>query len=421
MESKSIGYNNYHWYLFLISPFVATMLAIKNFRVSWAKNVLWAFIVFFGFTFGTAKEISNKTSSDIFRYTSEVSNLYRVNLTLKDINQLYKDNKDIDILRLTLAIAVSRLTDSARVLTTVYAFIFGFFFSRNIFFVLDRLKGKIKPLTWFLVIVFFLIVPFWNINGFRFYTATHIFLYGLLPFLFDKKRKALIFSALAFLVHFSFLVPIFLLAVYIVLGNRTLIYFVFFIASTISSEINIKSVNAFVDARIPKALSERTSNYRSDRQVKEYRKGTGTFDLSNASLHLKFYLKSLHWSLSAFLIFLFFKRRALAAMNPRLVNALAFTLLFWGLGNFMSSIPSGSRYVIVASIGAMPLVVFYLHYANTDKFFRNMVRFAVPALILFTLVSAREGFYFLTFNTFVANPLIAIFADYNFALNDFIK
>ena len=108
-------------------------------------------------------------------------------------------------------------------------------------------------------------------------------------------------------------------------------------------------------------------------------------------------------------------------MNARLVSALAFTFLFWGLANFLSTIPSGSRYVIVASLVAMPLVVFYFHYRETDKFFRTIVRIAIPALLLFMVVASREGFYFLTLNTFISNPIISLFADYNFALNDFIK
>jgi hypothetical protein len=408
-----------HWLLFFISPFLASLSAIRNYKAKWAKNMIWAFIVFFGFTFGTAKELAGYT--DIFGYTAEITNLYKKDLSFSEIKKMYRENKDIDILRLSIAIGVSRFTDSARILTALYGFIFGFFFSRNIWFVLDRLKGKIQPLTIILILSFFLIDPFWYINGFRFWTATHIFLYGLLPFIFEGKKKGIVVASLSFLVHFSFLLPISILLVFAVLGNRTILYFGFFLASIAISEINIKSFNAFIEARAPKDISERTLSYRKDSQVKQFRDAKGRYDETKTSIHAKWYLKALHWSLSAFLILFFFRRKLLGSMNPRLVRSLSFSLLFWGVANFMSSLPSGGRYVVVASLAAIPLVILCVHYQYKDKYFNGLMRVILPGLLLFIIVAFREGFYFLTLNTFIGNPIVALFLDYSFVLNDWIK
>ena len=421
MSKTTVNTDYSHWYLYLISPFLAGLVALKNYRTSWAKNVLLAFIVFFGFTFGTAKEISGSASSDIFRYTEEVKTLYKINLSFDQIKKLYRENKDIDVLRLTIAIGLSRFTDNAKILTAIYGLIFGFFFTRNIWFILDRLEGKIKVVSLLLLISFFLVCPFWYINGFRFYTATLVFIYGLLPFLFEGNKRGIFFSSLSFLVHFSFLLPIAVLWTYVLLGNRTIIYFAFFLASIVSSEINIKAINTFIEARAPKAISERTSSYREDRQVKDFRSGKGKFDVTKGSLHALFYLKALRWSLVAFLVFLFFKRKTLVKMNKGLLNGLAFAILFWGVANFMSSIPSGSRYITIASLAALPVVIFYYHYQYEDKYFKKLVLLALPALALFMIVAMREGFYFLTINTIIGNPLVAMFADYDFVLNDWIK
>src|SRR5699024_1226601 len=97
-----------------------------------------------------------------------------------------------DILRTIIALAVSRFTASQSVLTLVYGIIFGFFFSRNMWFVLERFKGKIRLITILLFCCFFLVIPIWDINGFRFWTAAHIFVYGVLQFLFDEKWRGIL-------------------------------------------------------------------------------------------------------------------------------------------------------------------------------------------------------------------------------------
>ena len=112
--------NNNHWYLFLLSPFITGILAVKNYRSPWAKNIIWAFVVFYGFTFGTAQETSTGNKiADIARYSNELKDLYQQDLSFEQIVKLYRDNEDIDIVRLTLAIAISRVSDNQQILTAL--------------------------------------------------------------------------------------------------------------------------------------------------------------------------------------------------------------------------------------------------------------------------------------------------------------
>ena len=415
--------NNNHWYLFLLSPFITGILAIKNYRSPWAKNIIWAFVVFYGFTFGMSQESTlGNQSADITRYSRELKDFYKKDLSFSKIVKLYRNNDDIDILRLTLAIAISRVTDSQQVLTAIYGLIFGFFYSRNIWFVLDRIKGKIKPVALLLLVAYILVDPIWNINGFRFNTAVQIFIYGLLPFLFEGKKKGIIIGSLSFLVHFSFLLPIAALVLYSLLGNRTILYFIFFIASIFTSAINITVVNDVIDENAPEALADRTATYRNEDRVENFREGTGFADTSASSWHLLYYLKALHYSIMAFLIFLFYKRKIIEQNNSnRLLNSLSFALLFWGVANIMNSLPSGSRFFAVAALAALPMLILYIQNLPKEKYLSKKVIFASPALLLFIIVSIRIGFYSLSVNTFLANPIILFITDYNFALNDLIK
>ncbi len=423
--SKSINSQS-HWNLFLLFPIYAAYYALKSYKATWAKNIIWAFVVFYGFTIGTSKEIaagSDGGTADIFRYAQGVKDLHEKSLSFSEIKKLYAENEDIDILNLTISIIVSRITDNLQLLAAVYGLIFGFFFSRNIWFVLERVKGEIKPIILILIAAYFLVNPFWNIGGFRFWTATHIFIYGLLPYLYKGQKKGIFISSLSVLVHFSFTLPVLFLWLYVLIGNRTVFYFVFFISSIITSEFNITTFNAFIEANAPEKVVTRTSGYRNEESVEEFREGGENAQIDNTvqiSWHARFYQKALKWSLMAFLIFLFFRRKVIKQFSASIYNSFNFTLLFWGFANIMSSIPSGGRYLTVAALSALPLIIFFLHNRKKEKMLSNLIVVAYPALLLFIIVSIRVGFYSITLKTLL-NPIIVLFMDNNVTLNDLIK
>ena len=413
--------NKNHWYLFLLFPFFAAVFAMKNYKIYWAKNIIWAFVVFFGFSFGLAKETSSgEETADVFRSFSQLEELHKMDVGFIQIVKLYTTNEDIDILKLTISIVISRFTDSQQVLLAVYGLIFGFFFSRNMWFVLDRLKGRLKRVTLLLFVAYFLVDPIWNINGFRFHTATHMFIYGLLPFLYGGKKKSLWMCLLSVLVHFSFILPVLVLGAYLIIGNRTVAYFVFFLVSIAASEINVAGFNSIVEANAPAYLIERTSTYRDEGKVEEYREGTKGGELIQSVWYAKIYLKTLYWPLMVFLIFLFFKRKKIERISSSFLSSLCFTLFYWGVANFMSSLPSGVRYVAIAALAALPLIIFYIQNQAKEEYLSKKVLMASPAILLFIIVSIRVGFYSLSVNTILGNPLVALFTN-NIALNDLIK
>jgi len=414
-----------HWYLFFIFPVLAGFNALKYFRAPWAKNIIWAFVVFYGFTIGISNEKSSEDggTADIFRYAEKISDFNKLELSISKIQTLYIENDDVDILNLTLAIGISRFTDSMQVMAAIYGFIFGFFFTRNMWYVLERISGKIQPALLILIAAFFLVNPIWNLGGFRFWTAAHIFIYGILPFLFEGKKGGLLVSVLSILVHFSFMLPVAVLLLYLILGNRTVIFFAFFLASIFVSEIKITAFNTFIEENTSEKFAKRTSGYRSEEAVEQFRQA-GEEDEAEGpqiSWHARYYVKALTWSLMAFLFFLFFKRKVLQQLHPAFLNSLSFTLLFWGFANIMSSIPSGGRFLTVAALSAFPLIIFYLQSQPKETGITNLLRITMPALLLYIIVAARIGFYSFSLNTILGNPLIELFMDTQISLNDIIK
>jgi hypothetical protein len=403
--------------LFLVWPFLSLCSAFWNYKSRWGKNILWAFVAFYGFVFAIGAE---NQGADIVRYAVEVEELHRAKMTASDAVDYFLASGQVDFFETILNITLSRVTDSQAVVTLVYGIIFGFFFSRNMWFILERLKGKIRLITVLVFVCFFLVVPIWNMNGFRFWTATHIFVYGALPYLFDGKKSRVIVASLSVIVHFAFIVPVGVLYGYMFWGNRLMLYFGFFVLTFFMSEINLTIFNDIIESYAPEIIQERTAGYRSEAVVEQHRGGGG----SGKVWYAKYYGVALRWAVKGFLIILFLKGQAFFKKNRGWLNLYCFTLLFYGTAELFTSIPSGSRYLAVANLLALGLIVLYVQ--NREQ--RGQVamkRFIIattPLLLLYVVVSVRMGLYSMSASALLGNPITAIFMTGDFiSLNDVLK
>src|SRR5699024_9196771 len=230
---------------------------------------------------------------------------------------------------------------------------------------------------------FFLVIPFWDINGFRMWTAAHIFIYGLLPFLFDGKRRGVFIASLSILVHYAFLVPVGVLLIYIILGNRLTVYFIFFLATVFFAEINIQAFNDIIEDYAPEIVQERSEAYRAENKVESYREGSNETQV----LYARWYGRALKWAVIVFLVMLFWRGRTFFKEHERWLRLFSFTLLFFGVANLMSSLPSGGRYVDVALLPALALITIYVQNREEERPMRQLIYFATPALLLFVVIS----------------------------------
>lgn len=424
---KKLQASDSHWFLFIVFPFFSLITAVRSFRASWAKNIVWAFVVFYGFTFAIGKESSD---NDINRYVGELKEMYLKDFSVNEFVNFFTESGEVDLARTLIAIIVSRFSQNQQVLTAVYGFIFGFFFTRNLWYIFDRLKGNLKWLSIIMLLIFFLVNPFWNINGFRFNTAAHIFIFGLLPYLVENKKKSLVFCFLSILMHFSFLLPVGILLVYLALGNRLTAYFVFFIISTFISSINITKFNTFLEDHLPEVFLERSKKYTEEDKVIEFREvrddetGFAASQVEDAIVqnwYVVYYNKGLYGSISLILIAMYaFGRRRLLT-SQWLLNMYCFSLLIFGVANIMSSLPSGERFLMIALLVSVALIIFYIQNQPYERYINNCVLIITPALVLYAIVALRTGLYSISLTTILGNPALAIFTDYNLSLNDLIK
>ncbi len=400
--------------LFLIWPFLAFIAALRNRKKPWAKNICWAFVAFFGFTFAIGAE---NESADIVRYIAGYQSLHNVQMTFASAAEYLSFEEQKDIARPLISLVLSRFTDHSAALTLTYGIIFGFFFSRNMWYVLERLEGQIKPVTMLLIVCFFLVIPIWDLNGFRMWTAAHIFLYGALPYLCEGKRKGLLIAALSILVHFSFIVPVLALGAYVVMGNWLTVYFGLFISTFFIAEIDLRAFNQFMESYAPLSLQEQTASYRGERYVEEFRTGE-----TDNVWYAVYYVRALSWAIMGFLVILFVKGRDFFRENRYWLNLYSFTLLLYSAANLLSTLPSGGRFLVVANLFSLALIIFYIHNRPRDRMMKWFIWVAAPALLLFVVVALRIGLYSMSATAIMGNPILAFFtAGENISLNDVMR
>jgi len=400
-----------------MNPFVSMIIAFKDYSFPYAKNIFWAFCTFYGLTFAIGFE---STGSDINAYIRDLHSLYSQNkLTIEQAFENYRNSGEIDIFQSIISFVLSRFTDSQAVLTTVYAFIFGYFFSRNIWYIFGLLEGKLSILVKTVLFALILVVPIWNINGIRMYLAFHVFMFGLLPYIFENRKNKLLFVFASFLIHFSFSLPIIIFLIYRLLGNHLRLYFFIFIISIFTSEFEIGQLNQAIDSFVPQALIDRSAGYTNETVVMEYREHIVN---TNIIWYLKWFQKGLKWSIIILLIYfmLFADKRIKLILEWK--KLLSLSMLYFAVANILSYLPSGGRFYIFSFFLSLVMVILYLNQFKKDRKLVLLTKILTPAFILFIIVSLRLGLYSTSVTTVFGNPIIAVFnAGETTPLNNLIK
>lgn len=399
--------------LFLLNPFSVFLYAIYNLTTKWAANAIWAFVAFFGFSFALGEETQG---SDINRYISLLEYYHLHVDSFYEAVDYFRSSGDIDFMKYLISYVISRFTDSQAILTLVYGLIFGYFYSRNVVYFASFLKGKFNAFFWLFTLIFILIVPFWAINGFRFWTATQVFLYGLINFLIERNRKGLIYCFLSLVFHFAYLFPLLILLIQYLFPKKIVLALVFFITSFLVGELNVNWLGIQIERYAPTVFIERTDSYLVADIIE--RRGKA---IQKLNWYVILHEKLLHYSISFLLVgftLFFIKRKELFTYQ----NLLHFVLLFYGATNIVASFASGGRFKLLAIQAALLAMAGGLHIFSRQNTGKGLLWLSISGTLLFIIVSLREGLYFMSLTTVLGNPIIAFFtAGENISINDIIK
>jgi EpsG family len=405
----------YAYITFLVWPLFAVLYAIVNVKASYTKNIIWLFCAFFGYTF-----IVSNPEMDANRYQEHLYRLAELRHIpfFQALIEPYA-NKGIysgtDIYGHLITLIVSRFTNDFRILFALVGFIYGYFYSRNVFYVLEFVKNKkLKILAVSSLLLLAFILPFWNINGYRFYTAAHIFLFGALRILVERKYKYLLICFITPLVHFSFLFPLGVLLIYLLLGNRYFIYIPLLLVSLLFTDIDPATINENA-ALAPVFMQNKVSGYTRGEYV-DFAKGIYT----GMNWYVLGHIYALNVCLYLSIFYLFLKRKAY--LKDDIAKSLfSFGVLFLALANFVITIPSMGRFQAVALPIIAVVFIYCIQQGVRDKWIKRFNYIFIPVTIFFLIVEIRIGFDFIGFNSLLLNPMTAPFFPDSSALIDYIK
>ena len=396
-------------FLYLIWPFLLLVESIRNYRETWAKNGIWLFVIFFGFTFVP------REGMDSMGYAQRLYDFHTSDIGLGEVFRMVytPGSRYLDVIQLLLTYLVSTFTMDTRILFTVFGTIFGYFYSRNIWILITATEGKLGRVEILLLILFSLIIPVWFINGMRFWSAAHIFIFGALQVLLYNKKSGLLISAFAILMHFSFVLPVFILGGYMLAGNRTRAYFGFFIVSLIVSSLDPMFVRESLLGFVPGIFHDRVTSYTSLDRIEYVRAA-----YAGANFYARWYGPAIKIGVSSLLIFVFLSGKE-NWKEVKVRNLYSFALLFYGVANLVQTVMG--RFTSVANMISVAALFMFFYYLAKTHYTRRLFYLAFPFLLFFTLVIFRLGLDNTGVYVFISNPVLAPFMNNTTALIDLIR
>ena len=388
----------FQYVLFFIWPIASFFRAINRYHKPWAKNVVWLFVAFYGFTF-----LASGEGVDSLDYMRRLAEMHQQQTDFSTVvNSLYTIGGETDLFAPFLLFLLSRFTDDPRILFLMIGLVFGFFYSRNLAIIHQQIDTQMRGYLLLLFIVLILVIPIWNINGVRFWTAAHVFLYGILNFfLLNKIKKGLLFIALSALFHFSFLITFPILLAYYFIGNRYNAFLILYLVSFFISSISIEPIQKLAENFVP-TFADKVEAYANYEDIKE-----GEEKYNKRSIFSLVFIYVLKYKVLILLLYVhfLFKRKGKLKSDMNLYNLLNFSLLFVGVFNILDYIPSVGRFISIANFLLIGLfiIIFQKHHFKINP----VLLVSLPLSIVFILGQLYMGSRFIGLFTFT-NPLFAL-------------
>ena len=402
----------------MIYPLWALFLSFKHFRLPLSKNLFWIFCIFLGIIHIYLPEGSNE--ADGYRYAERFMEFRQKPVSFDNFKaSFYEEEQFIDIYQPSVTYLLSIVTGNPRWLFILFAAVFGFFYSRNIWFVLEKFPKNIGVSLILFTLFYVLICPIWEINAVRMWTALQVFVYGALPYLYNADKSKLLWCVAALFIHFSFILPLIIIFVFPFIPKSINFFIVVFVVSLFIKEINLEQVRLFLTMYTPSFLTSRVDSYTNEEYAQT---------IMDAKSNLNFYVEGskmfVRWIIAVLLIASGIWGKKMIKNQRGLTNMVCFALFISSLSNIFSLIPSGGRFIILSQIFAFAAIIFfYISFKNSElriKILSFLFKLA-PVLLLFPiLVMLRIGCDYYGVSLFF-NPLIALFVDDNLPVIYFIK
>lgn len=413
--------------LTLVFPFGGLIYTLNHWRENWAKNAFWLACVYMGAVLIYLPEGAILGSgSDGSRYALWLVEMYNDStLTISSIlSQYQKDAHTMDLYQPLMTFFVSRFTDNGHVLFATFAIVFGYFYSRNIWYILEKLPNQKLGRLFILVTLYFLVCPITQINGVRMWTALHVFVYGMMPYLLERDRSKMWWVLLSPLIHFSYLyVALFAIAFFVLPyrlktrgGLMLYLALAFFIVTTFVNTLNLDAVSGMLEEYSPESYEDRIEGYVNQ----DYADIT-----ANAAAKNNWYVAGsgniLRWVYALLLIALLPCIKRNFKQEVGLICLYVFVLLLGGFANIMALIPSGGRFQLLWQMFAVPLILLIAMNVPLGDSYRKWIKIALFFLLIPFVVQIRKLFDYYSITLIFGNFITVFFWENNVPLISFVK
>jgi hypothetical protein len=398
-----------------LNPFLGFINAFRYYEQNWAKNSVWLFVIFYSFT------MAKPEIADSSRYVTKVKVLNEQQSSWENFAKTFyeldeRGSGSLDIYEPIVTYVVSLFTGNGDVLFAFFGAVFGFFYSRNIWLLLELVnQHSLNLQLWLILIAFVCVIGFWNIGGVRMWTAGHVFFYGTFLYLYKQRKWGLVIAVLSLFIHFSFMLPLASLAFYIFVRPSYKVLFYIFITSFFISALDLTFVNTFIEAYAPEFIVPRVQNYVTDGYAEVI-----TEMNSAGNWYILLYNKGLNWGIAILFSVIYFKNKRELLVSKSWHQLFGFSMVILIIGNLLAGVPSGGRYTMIAQLFAMA-AVFLAVCNNTDLKVQKALKIVTPILLFFIIVCIRVSFDTITVDTVFSNPIFASFLKIGTPLIDWIK
>ena len=406
--------------LFIINPFIGFLRSMRDLRDNTSAIVFILFYALFGFAISFTL-----TTADSYRVGA---GFCQFNFTMPEVMYFFREGMIPDIYRYLMYGLVRPFTDNPKFMFAVFGTVIGIFSFLTLRQFYTEWDGEYNGVFYILIICAISVISFTNVNGVRFWTATSIFTYFAILFIYKKKKWAFIGIALTPFVHFSFYFAIvgslLYYALNIVFRGRTQLFFLLTVVCFLVSIVMTRAMTS----DLLSAEDLEIDNASINKKVEDY-SATSTLDttgLVQQSLYRRantFYTIALTWvnkiGLFILLVLLYLKQGHLRLDNTDR-GWFNFILLLYALssiGGLMFS--SGHRFFYV--VGVLFLFLMLLIYKkNKTKEIRKLIYWTIPCffyIISFNIVNAPR--LVTTLLWYLPTPAI-IMDGWNFGPIDYI-
>ena len=387
--------------LFIFWPFGTLIYSIKNFTRYESRNIVWLFAIFYGLVL-----VTTYSGLDAYRYAQDFISMAINQYSFSEVfGKYFIVKQETDIYEPLLMFIVSRFTSNPHIFYAIVGLIYGYFYSRNIWFLIDRIYIVKKVSNGFylgiLLLAFSFVQSLFSLQFVRFSTASVIFIYGLLIAYFDKKNAGYIWMLITPLVHFSFIFPLVLILIFRFIPKKTNLFFIFFVISTFIIQTKLEVISNFISAYAPSFLQDKVEGYTNPLYAEKVLE-----EIDTSNWYIKYRADMLIYLGYLYILYIYIQGKEILKKFPIFRDLFCFILFFYGISNIFGIVPSMNRFINLSLYMLFAFIILFYKKGPKTKFLQIINYVSVPVLFVYIVVGIRIAMETSGWLLFIGNPFL---------------